>query len=110
MNWTLRGLIRAEELGLDGENVTDFLRLPDELDVDYINRVGPEVAGMVDSSLGLGGELGLANDFMVSVLKQVGNYGTIYERHLGPNSTLPISRSLNNLWTNGGILGAPPWR
>lgn len=110
VNWTLRGLIRAEELGLDGENVTDFLRLPDELDVDYINRVGPEVAGMVDPSLGLGGQLGLANDFMVSVLKQVGNYGTIYERHLGPNSTLPISRSLNNLWTNGGILGAPPWR
>ena len=56
-------------------------------------------------------DLGLDSDFAVDVLKAVGNYGEIYDRYMGPNGdafTLP--RELNELWTNGGLIYAPPLR
>ncbi len=47
---------------------------------------------------------------MAGVIRQVGNYGEIYDRNLGPGSALPIERGLNALWANGGLLDAPAWR
>jgi general L-amino acid transport system substrate-binding protein len=33
-----------------------------------------------------GAMLGLRNDFMVQVIRQVGNYGEIFHRHLQPST------------------------
>ena len=57
----------------------------------------------------LGSKLGLPNDFVVSVLKATGNYGEIYNRHLGPQSPVPIPRGANRLAGDGGLMIAPPF-
>jgi len=56
----------------------------------------------------LGEDMGLPNDFAQRVLKQVGNYGEIYDREIG--KPLQLDRGLNNLWTKGGLLYSPPFR
>jgi general L-amino acid transport system substrate-binding protein len=53
---------------------------------------------------------GVPNDFMVTVIRQVGNYGEIYDRNLGPETAFDVPRGLNDLWTNGGLLYSPPFR
>ena len=68
----------------------------------------------VQRLLGQGGNasgsyLGIANDFMVEVIRQVGNYGEIFERNLGV-SPFNLERGINALWTDGGLLYAPPFR
>jgi general L-amino acid transport system substrate-binding protein len=57
-----------------------------------------------------GGLLGLDNDWVVDVITAVGNYGEIFERNVGPNTDLGLDRGLNRLWTDGGIIYAPPYR
>jgi general L-amino acid transport system substrate-binding protein len=123
IRWTVYGLITAEEEGLTSENVDTFLRTDDEKiaegDTDeqktakntaYTERVGAGVARLVDSELGLGGTLGIANDFMYNVIKQVGNYGEIFDRNLGPETVFGLERGVNALWTEGGLMYAPPFR
>lgn len=110
VDWTLWGLIYAEELGITSENIDQFLRLEGETDETYTNRVGLPIVRLLDPALGLGGRLGLMNDFMVEVIRQTGNYGEIYDRSLGAGSSLPIERSLNALWSDGGLIFSPLWR
>ncbi len=55
-------------------------------------------------------KMGLANDWVVGVIKQVGNYGEIFERSLGPDTPFDMARGPNELWTNGGLMYAPPYR
>lgn len=110
VKWTVFGLIQAEELGITSENVESLQRQRNELDADYVKRVGPDIARLVDTSLGLGDKFGLKGSFMADVIRKVGNYGQIYDRNLGPTSNLPITRSLNNLAENGGLIYAPDWR
>ncbi len=110
VDWTLLGLVAAEQLGVSSENINNLVRQPDELDAAYTARVSLDVARLLDKSLGLGANLALSNDFMVAVLREVGNYGEIYARHLGASSDLVIGRGLNLLWRDGGLLAAPTWR
>ncbi len=58
----------------------------------------------------LGAKLGLSNTFVVDVITAVGNYGEIYDRAFGPETSLALERGLNELWTNGGLLYSPPFR
>jgi general L-amino acid transport system substrate-binding protein len=58
----------------------------------------------------LGKKLGLPNDWAIQIIRQVGNYGEIYERNVGPETPLKLERGLNRLWNRGGILYAPPMR
>jgi general L-amino acid transport system substrate-binding protein len=58
----------------------------------------------------MGAKLGLSNDFAYNIIKQVGNYAEVYDRNLGPDTPTYIPRGLNNLYTNGGIMYAPPFR
>jgi len=44
------------------------------------------------------------------VVKAVGNYGELFERHLGPATPLGLERGLNQLWSRGGLHIAPPFR
>ena len=54
--------------------------------------------------------LGLPTDFAVKVISQVGNYEEIYNRNVGPDTPLGLVRGVNDLWTRGGLLYAPPYR
>jgi len=102
VRWVVNGIIIAEEKGITSANVDQIVANP---------PADPEVSRLLGLEGEFGSLLGLAPDFMVSVIREVGNYGEIYDRHLGPEGT-DITRdgSLNALWTQGGLLYAPPWR
>lgn len=110
VDWTLIGLVEAEQLSVTSENVNTLTRHSDEQDDAYTARVGLDIARFLDTKLGLGSPLALPNGFMASVIRETGNYGEIYSRNLGVNGDLAIERGLNALWSNGGMMVAPPWR
>ena len=58
----------------------------------------------------LGQAIGLDNDFCYQIIKQVGNYGEIFERHLGPDTPFNLPRGVNAQWVDGGLLYSPPFR
>lgn len=97
IEWTIHGLVQAEEWGITSENVDSFLE-SENPDIQRFLGVGENLAGDY---------LGVENDFMVTVIRSVGNYGEIFERHLTP---LGVERGVNALWTNGGLHYAPPFR
>src|SRR5687768_8339801 len=96
VQWVVYGMIQAEELGITSENVDTFLTSED-----------PVVRRLLGVEGELGAMLGLSNDFVYRVIKHVGNYGEVYDRNL---STFNLARGQNELWTNGGLLYAPPFR
>jgi general L-amino acid transport system substrate-binding protein len=96
VQWVVYGMIQAEELGITSENVDEFLSSED-----------PVVRRLLGVEGELGAMLGLSNDFMVRVIRHVGNYGEVYERNL---ATFNLARGLNDLWTNGGLQYAIPYR
>jgi general L-amino acid transport system substrate-binding protein len=96
IKWVAFGLIEAEEQGVASDNVQQFS-----------TSTAPAVRYLLGGEGNLGSMLGLRNDFMVSVIRQVGNYGEIFDRNLRP---LNLVRGLNALWTAGGLLYAPPFR
>lgn len=91
------GLINAEELGVTSANV-DEMKNSDNANIRTL--LGTE------SDWG-NGALGLDADALAKAIKAVGNYGEIYDRYMGPNG-VNIPRGPNNLWTNGGLIYAPP--
>ena len=99
MKWSVYTLIEAEELGITSENLDKKLASND-----------PVVARFLGQSGELGQGLGLSNDFAVRIIRHVGNYGEVYDRSLGPESSLDMPRGLNQLWTAGGLLYSPPFR
>lgn len=100
IRWVVYGTIQAEEYGITSANVAEFVGS----EVPEIQRF----LGQGDNAIG--SLYGIANDFMVTVITQVGNYGEIYNRHLGPDTPFNVPRGLNDLWTNGGLLYSPPFR
>jgi len=99
VRWTLMALIEAEELGITSANV-DAMRASNT----------PEVRRFLGLEANLGQALGLPRDWAYQVVKNVGNYGEIFDRTLGAKSNLKIARGLNNLWTKGGLMYAMPFR
>jgi general L-amino acid transport system substrate-binding protein len=95
-------LIRlAEEFGITSENIEEFLDADPEEEPDIANFLG---IGGFDPGLGLD------PDFAVNVIQQVGNYEEIYNRNVGPETSLGLERGPNSLWTEGGLLYPPPYR
>ena len=70
----------------------------------------PEVRRLLGVEGATGTGLGLADDWVYQVVKQVGNYGEVFERNVGADSPLQIERGLNALWKDGGLQYAPPFR
>ena len=70
----------------------------------------PEVQRLLGKTGDFGAKLGLGNDWAVKAIATGGNYGEIFERNLGNGSRVKLSRGLNNLWTKGGLIYAPPVR
>ena len=104
VNWAVLATIQAEEFGITSANV-DSIRSSTE-DVSILRFLGAEVPTS-DGAAVLDPGLGLPTDFAYQIVKQVGNYGEIFARHLAP---LGLERGVNALWTDGGILYAPPYR
>jgi len=96
VKWSLFAMIEAEELGLTSKNIAEHLR-----------SGSPAIQRFVGASGELGKMLGLDNRWAFNIVKQVGNYGESFDANLKP---LGFERGLNRLWSQGGLLYAPPIR
>jgi general L-amino acid transport system substrate-binding protein len=104
VRWTVYGLIQAEELGITSKNVDDKI-------AEATSKKDAVVLRFLGQGDNATGKLfGIKNDFMVDVIKQVGNYSEIFDRNLGPDTPFKLARGVNALWTQGGLLYAPPFR
>src|SRR3954463_1001635 len=99
VKWTLFAMLNAEELGISSKNVDEALKS---------NQ--PEIRRLLGVEGNFGEQLGLSKDWVVRIVKQVGNYGEVFERNAGTGSNLGTSRGINRRWTKGGIQYAPPVR
>jgi general L-amino acid transport system substrate-binding protein len=99
VRWTIYALIAAEELGVTSANV-DGMR----------TSGSPQARRFLGADLEFGQRLGLSADWTLRTIKQVGNYGELYERHLGLKSPVKLERRLNNLAIKGGLHYAPSFR
>jgi general L-amino acid transport system substrate-binding protein len=97
--WVVNALIEAEEYGITQANVDQMKSSTD-----------PVVGRILGTTEDTGKLLGLEKDWAANAIKAVGNYGEIFERNVGPKSALALPRGLNNLWSKGGIMYAPPVR
>ena len=70
----------------------------------------PEVLRLLGIEGEMGKQLGVSADWAYNIVKQVGNYSEVYERHVGVNTPLKLERGINALWTQGGLMYAPPFR
>ncbi|HIF9196577.1 TPA: amino acid ABC transporter substrate-binding protein [Photobacterium damselae] len=99
VKWTLFTLLNAEENRISSENIDDLK-----------DSSIPHIARFLSTKDNLSDGLQLPLDWRYQIIKQVGNYGQIYERTLGHSSKLKMERGLNALWIDGGIQYAPPIR
>lgn len=100
VKWATWATMQAEEVGVDSSNVDDM----------RANSTDPVVRRLLGVEGGLGTKLGLSDDFAYNVIKSVGNYAEIFNRHLGPGTDFNLDRGLNALWNDGGLLYPPAWR
>ncbi|MEP7290841.1 MAG: amino acid ABC transporter substrate-binding protein [Chloroflexota bacterium] len=111
LRWTVFATFQAEEFGITSANIDEYVQAEGEADEDYNARVGADISRF----LGYGGNqsgsyLGIDNHFTEAIIRQVGNYGEIFERNLGADTIFGLARGVNALWTNGGLLYSPPFR
>ncbi|CAM3528353.1 amino acid ABC transporter substrate-binding protein [Halomonas lysinitropha] len=100
VQWSIFAMVNAEELGVNSGNV-------DEMKADPPN---PQVARLLGEDGNYGEQLGIGNDWGYNLVKHVGNYGEVFTSTVGEDSPMKISRGVNALWNEGGILYAPPIR
>ncbi len=99
VNYAVLVLINAEEMGITSKNVDRMRRSRD-----------PRIKRFLGVTPGNGRALGIDEKFAYNIVKQVGNYGEVFERHLGAHTALGIERGLNALWTEGGLLYSAPFK
>ncbi|WP_149541247.1 amino acid ABC transporter substrate-binding protein [Siccirubricoccus phaeus] len=100
VRYLVYGLVEAEELGITQANAEQMLA----------ESPSPAVQRLLGKTGGLGPTLGLERAWILNAIKAVGNYGEIYDRHLGANSPVKLARGLNSLWSQGGLMVSPPMR
>ena len=99
VKWTLFALINAEELKVTKANVDEMTKSKD-----------PSIRRLLGQEGDFGKKIGVENDWVVKIIKAVGNYGEIFERNVGKDSALKIARGVNALWSDKGLQYAPPVR
>lgn len=99
VKWTLFAMVNAEEMGVTSANVDEMKSSPN-----------PSVLRLLGVEGIKGKGLGLNDEWAYEIIRQVGNYGEVFERNVGQGSPLQIDRGLNELWSKGGIQYAPPIR
>lgn len=98
VKWSLNCMIEAEELGVTSKNVDTMLK-----------SQSPRVRRLLGVEGDDGKGMGLDNSWCKNIISQVGNYGEMFDRNVGPDSPLGLDRGLNNLWTHGGLMYSPPF-
>ena len=98
--WVFNSLVIAEEKGITAANAAEMAQSSSD----------PEVKRLLGTEGEYGAMLGLDGGFAVAAIQGVGNYGEIFERHVGVNTPIGLERGLNQLWNKGGILYSPPFR
>ena len=92
VEWAVMSTVQAWEFGLNSSNVGSY----SGNDPNIVNFLGD-----------LAPSLGLPDDFVVKVIQQVGNYEEIYNKYA---ELAPLAGSVNDLWSNGGLMYVPPYR
>jgi general L-amino acid transport system substrate-binding protein len=105
VNWVVLATIQAEEWGLTSADVASY----DGDDAAIRRFLGLEIETDEGTAVFDPG-LGLPTDYAAQVISQVGNYGEIFDRNVGPDTALGLTRGVNALWTDGGLLYSPPYR
>ena len=102
VRWTFYAMVLAEELGVTSKNVEQMRE----------SSTNPQVRRLLGVEGGFGAMLGLPDDWAFQVIRQVGNYGEVFERNLGAGTPLRLERGLNALWSPNrpGLMYAPPMR
>jgi general L-amino acid transport system substrate-binding protein len=98
--WVHHAMVEAEELGITRANAEELRRTSQDPNIQRVLGVTP----------GFGRALGVNEDWAFQVIRQVGNYGEVFERTLGKGSPIGLERGLNDLWTRGGLQYALPLR
>lgn len=99
VRWSVYAMIEAEEYGITSRNVDEAVKID--------NPVLKRILGVTP---GMGKALGVDEKWVYNIIKQVGNYGEVFDRNVGAGSLLKIPRGQNALWTQGGLQYAPPIR
>ncbi|WP_160300140.1 amino acid ABC transporter substrate-binding protein [Devosia limi] len=99
VKWTMFALIDAEEVGITSLNIDSLAAART-----------PAVRRILGVEGDFGAPLGLKAEFMSNVIRAIGNYSELYDRHFGPQTGAALLRGQNALWSNGGLLYAPPVR
>ncbi len=99
VKWSVFAMINAEDLKVSQSNIASFKE-----------TLNPKIRRLLGHEGSFGKMLGLEENWAKSIITQVGNYGEVFERNLGLKTPLKLKRGMNNLWSNGGIMYAPPIR
>jgi len=99
VKWTVNALLNAEEMGISSANVDEMLTSDD-----------PNIQRLLGVAPGMGESMKINEEWAYNAIKQVGNYSEIFERSVGTDTPLGFLRGVNALWTNGGLMYAPPIR
>ncbi|MEQ6887321.1 amino acid ABC transporter substrate-binding protein [Halomonas sp. CS7] len=100
VKWSIFAMVNAEELGVNSDNVDEMKATPPN----------PQVARLLGVDGDYGEQMGLENDWAYQLISHVGNYDEVFASTVGQDSPMQISRGVNALWNEGGILYAPPVR
>jgi general L-amino acid transport system substrate-binding protein len=102
VSWAVFATMYAEELRVNQANVDRLAESSDD----------PRVRRLLGREGEFGQALGLPNDFALQIIREVGNYGDIYDRNLGPSTPFALDRGPNKAWNlgAGGVLASPPFR
>ena len=99
VRWSVFATIQAEEWGITSENVDTFK-----------DTKNPDIQRFLGLGSGVGKSLHLDDKWAYNIIKQVGNYGDIYDRNVGVKTPLKLERGLNALWSKGGLMYSAPAR
>ncbi len=99
VKWTHFAMLNAEELGVTQANVDEMK-----------DSNNPAIKRLLGTEGEFGSAIGLSNDWAYNVIKTIGNYGETFDRNVGPDTQLGISRGINAQWNKGGLQYGPPIR
>ncbi len=99
VRWSLNCMINAEEMGISSVNIGQ-----------YANSTNPAEQRLLGTEGDFGPQLGVSLTWCANIISHIGNYAESYERNVGENTALGLKRGVNRLWTDGGLLYAPPIR
>lgn len=100
VQWVLNAMMFAEEKGITSANVSQIKTTTKD----------PETQSFLGVKDQLGSMLGVSNDWAFNIIKKVGNYEEVFNKHLGPKTIFNIPRGLSKPWTKGGLMYSPPFK